>query len=173
MITIISGTNRKHSKTLIVAKAYEELLKGLDVECQTLSMEELPRDFAFSYLSDPKPDEFIQLMNKYIKPVHKFVMLVPEYQGTFPGIFKLFLDAMGHTELDGKKIALVGVSSGRAGNLRGLDQLTTAFHYLNAHVYPNKLPISSIRNLVNAEFKLSDEGTLAAMKKQAEGFLKY
>ncbi len=68
---------------------------------------------------------------------------------------------------------MVGVSSGRAGNLRGLDQLTSALHYLNMHVYPNKLPISSIKELVNAEFKLVDEGTLAALKKQAEGFLKY
>lgn len=173
MITIVSGTNRKFSKTLIVANAYADIVRSLGVECQVLSMDALPTDFSVSYLSDPKPAEFVQLMEKYIRPVHKFVFLTPEYQGTFPGIFKLFLDAFPHTELEGKDVALVGVSSGRAGNLRGMDHLTTALHYLNAHVYPNKLPISGIRNLVNSEFKLSDEATLAAMKKHAEGFLNY
>lgn len=173
MITIISGTNRKFSKSLIVAKAYEEILTGLDVECLVFSLEELPIDFAFSYLSDPKSFEFNELMDKYIRSADQFVAVVPEYQGTFPGIFKLLLDAFHPREVDGKKIAMIGVSSGRAGNLRGLDHLTNSVHYLNMHVYPNKLPISRIMDLVNKEYKLADEGTLAALKKHAEGFLKY
>jgi chromate reductase len=145
----------------------------MGIECQLLTMEQLPRDFAFSYLADPKPDEFTEIMDKYMRPVDKFIAVVPEYQSTFPGVFKLFLDAIRQTELAGKKVALVGVSTGRAGNLRGLDHLTAAFHYLNVHVFPNKLPISGIQNLVNSEYKLTDEGTILAMKKQLEGFLNY
>ncbi len=100
MITIISGTNRKYSKTLIVAKAYEEILRGMGVDCQVFSLEELPRDFAFSYLADPKSDEFVKLMDKYIWPADKLVAAIPEYQGTFSGIFKLLLDAFHPREKD-------------------------------------------------------------------------
>jgi NAD(P)H-dependent FMN reductase len=173
MITIISGTNRKFSKTLIVAKAYQDILTGLGVESQVFSMEQLPATIAHTHLADPKDVEFTDLIEKYIDGADKVVVVVPEYQATFPGIFKLMLDGVPHKAFAGKRVAMVGVSSGRAGNIRGLDHLTSAFHYLEAYVYPNKLPISNIRELVNAEFKLSDEGTLAAIKRQAEGFIKY
>lgn len=173
MITIISGTNRKFSKTLIVAKVYQDLLTSLGVENQLLTMEELPATISQTYLSDPKDPEFNSLIEKYIRSTDKFIMLVPEYQATFPGIFKLFLDGIAPRDFDGKKAALVGISSGRGGNVRGLDHLTSALHYLNMHVYPFKLPISRIRELVDAEFKLADAGTLEAIKRQIEGFLKY
>jgi chromate reductase len=173
MITILSGTNRKFSKTLIVAKAYQEILESLGEASQLFSMEELPDTISKTYLSDPKDVQFDQLIEKYIRSTNQFIILIPEYQATFPGIFKLFLDGVSPRDFDGKKVALVGISSGRGGNLRGLDHLTSALHYLNMHVYPNKLPISRIRELVDAEFKLSDAGTLEALKKQAEGFIKY
>jgi chromate reductase len=173
MITILSGTNRKFSKTLIVAKAYQEILESLGAASQLFSMEELPDNISKTYLSDPKDVQFDQLIEKYIRSTSQFIILIPEYQATFPGIFKLFLDGVSPRDFDGKKAALVGISSGRGGNLRGLDHLTSALHYLNMHVYPNKLPISRIRELVDAEFKLSDAGTLEALKRQAEGFIKY
>ena len=173
MITIISGTNRNFSKTLVVSQAYSQLLTELGAENQVFSLSDLPANIASTYLSDPKEEQFGRLLEKYIYPVNKFVVVVPEYQGTFPGIFKLLLDGISPKHFDDKKVAMVGVSSGRAGNLRGLDHLTASFHYLNMHVFMNKVPISRIRELVNDKFILSDEGTLAALKKQAEGFLKY
>lgn len=173
MVTIISGTNRKFSKTLIVAKVYKDILESMGIEARIFSMDELPATISQTYLSDPKDPEFDQLIEKYIRSTNQFIMLIPEYQATFPGIFKLFLDGIPPKDFDGKKAALVGISSGRGGNVRGLDHLTSALHYLNMHVYPNKLPISRIRELVDAEFKLVDAGTLEALKRQAEGFMKY
>ena len=173
MITIIAGTNRNFSKTLIIAKAYNQILTELGVESQVFSLADLPKDIAATYLSDPKEENFNLLLEKFIRPVQKFVAVIPEYQGTFPGIFKLLLDGIPTRDLKNKKIAMVGVSSGRAGNLRGLDHLTSALHYLDMHVYPNKIPISKVRDLVNADFILSDEETISVLKKQAEGFLKY
>jgi NAD(P)H-dependent FMN reductase len=45
-----------------------------------------------------------------------------------PGSLKLFIDACSVREykqnFKGKKAALVGIASGRAGNLRGMDHLT-------------------------------------------------
>ncbi|CAN5158579.1 hypothetical protein BH09BAC5_BH09BAC5_14480 [soil metagenome] len=173
MITIFSGTNRKYSKTLIVAQTYKQILEDLGVEAQVFSMEELPENFSKTYLSDPKEDDFNELIEKYIRSTNKFIAVIPEYQGTFPGIFKLLLDGIPPAEFAGKKIAMVGVSSGRAGNLRGMDHLTSSFHYLKMHVFNNTLPISRIRELLSPDFKLTDVGTISALRKQAEGFLNY
>ena len=173
MITVISGTNRKYSKTLIIANVYSKILSEMGAENQVFSLMDLPENIAATYLNDPKEERFNALLEKYILPADKFVFVIPEYQGTFPGIFKLLLDGIPPKYFDNKKVAMVGVSSGRAGNLRGLDHLTSAVHYLNMHVLPMVIPISKIRDLVNADFVLSDEATIASLKKQAERFLKY
>ena len=84
----------------------------------------------------------------------KFWFVFPEYNGGIPGMLKLFLDAISvrayKATFHGKKACLTGISTGRAGNLRGLDQLTNILNYLQVIVHPNKVPISSISRLKNA-----------------------
>jgi len=74
--------------------------------------------------------------------------------------------------LDGKKIALAGVATGRGGNLRGLDHLTGIFHYLNVHVMPFKLPISVVAVLIK-DGKVTSEFLLNDIQKQVSLFVNY
>ena len=71
-----------------------------------------------------------------------------QYNSSYSGIIKLFIDAVSVRKYSetfkGKKIALMGVPSGRAGNLRGMDHLTTALNYLGMIVFPNRLPLPQI-----------------------------
>ncbi|HET6227311.1 MAG TPA: NADPH-dependent FMN reductase, partial [Bacteroidia bacterium] len=79
-----------------------------------------------------------------------------------------------HPDLNrGKKAALVGVSSGRAGNLRGLDHLTGVLHYLGIYVHPNKLPVSSVLSILDGQGKMKDENTIKVLEKQIAEFLKW
>ncbi|MGL4597574.1 MAG: NADPH-dependent FMN reductase [Bacteroidia bacterium] len=170
MITIISGTNRPKSNTYNVAKTYSAILTELGIENQILSLEELPRDFAFGDLYGQRSETFAAQLNQFITPVQKFVVIMPEYNGTFPGVLKLFFDGVPPDQVKNKKMALVGVAAGRAGNLRGIDQLSNALHYLRVVIYPNHLPISMIRSLMNEQGQLTDEATLNSLKTQAAGF---
>jgi NAD(P)H-dependent FMN reductase len=72
-----------------------------------------------------------------------------------------------------KKALLVGVSSGRAGNLRGLIHLTGMLNYLNITVHPNQLPISRVETLFNAENSIIDNDTLKVTNMHIEEFLNY
>ena len=83
------------------------------------------------------------------------------------------MDAI-HPDLNrGKKVALAGVASGRAGNLRGMDHLTGILNYLGMHVHPNKLPISSVLTLMNSEGELVEENTLKVIEKQLVDFARW
>lgn len=173
MITIISGTNRPGSNTLKVAKNYIQLIKQQNVDCQLFSLEMLPHDIAFSNNYETHSDSFQQLMDQFIVPVNKFVIISPEYNGSFPGILKVFFDTV-HPKINrNKKAALVGVSNGRAGNLRGMDHLTGILHYLGIYVHPNKLPVSSILTLLDSEGIIKDENTINALKKHIDDFLSW
>lgn len=172
MITIISATNRPNSNTLKIAKNYAQLMEKQGVESKLFSLESLPADFTKTDLYNQRSENFQQLLNEYIIPAKKFVLIVPEYNGSFPGILKTFIDAV-HPDINrGKMVALVGVSSGRAGNLRGLDHLTGILHYLGMHILPNKLPVSSVLTLLNADGTLKDENTIKVLEKQIGEFVK-
>ncbi len=100
----------------------------------------------------------------------RLVIIAPEYNGSIPGVLKLLIDSCDPSLFKGKRFALIGVSSGRAGNLRGMDHLTDILHFLQAEVYSLKQPVSQIRNLVNADKELVDEQTIIALEKHIEGF---
>ena len=173
MITIISATNRPNSNTQKIALFYAQLMEKQDVKPHFFSLEQLSPDMEFIDLYGKHSDKFQQLLEEYIIPAQKFVFVVPEYNGSFPGILKLFIDAI-HPDINrGKKAALVGVSSGRAGNLRGLDHLTGILHYLGIHVHPNKLPVSSVLGLLGGQGEVKDEMTIKVLDKQIREFLNW
>ncbi|MES2285190.1 MAG: NADPH-dependent FMN reductase [Bacteroidota bacterium] len=173
MITIISATNRPDSNSLKIAQLYSQLVEKQGVRSEVLSLEKVPVDIAFNELFSRRSGKFQELLDKYIIPSQKYVIIAPEYNGSFPGILKTFIDAMHPELLRGKKVALVGVSSGRAGNLRGMDHLTGILHYLGLHVHPNKLPISSVLSLLDDNGNLTDENTTKALEKHVLDFVKW
>ena len=100
----------------------------------------------------------------------RLVIVVPEYNASMPGILKLVIDSCDPSIFKGKKVALIGISSGRAGNIRGLDHVMTVFNYLQSEVYSNKLPISQVYNLWDGEKNLVDLNTIQSLKNHILGF---
>ena len=173
MITVISATNRPNSNTHKIASSYMQLLEKQGVAAKLFSLERLSPDMHFIDLYGKHSEKFQQLLQEYIIPAEKFVFVVPEYNGSYPGILKLFIDAVHPDVNRGKKAALVGVSSGRAGNLRGMDHLTGVLHYLEIYVHPNKLPVSSVLALLNEKGAIKDENTIKVLEKQIGEFIKW
>ncbi|HKK78859.1 MAG TPA: NAD(P)H-dependent oxidoreductase [Phaeodactylibacter sp.] len=179
MITVISGSNRKHSECLRFADHYYQLLKELapGETVKLLSLEQIPHDWFHPDMYTQQSDSLRRIQDEYILPAQKLVFVSPEYNGSIPGAVKLFIDGCTVREysqnFQDKKVALVGISSGRAGNLRGMEHLTGILNYLGAVIMPDKLPISSISKLKNGNGEITDEDTLNVMKKHAAAFLKF
>ena len=174
MITIVSATNRDDSVTYNVAKLYSKLLDQIHVNNQILDLRHLPKDFVFSNFGDSSTDNFVNLVDQYIDKADRFIIVSPEYHGSYPGIFKALIDCIGNDAIKLKKVALVGVSSGRAGNLRGLDHLTALFHHLRAEVYSSKPKLSLIHKLFKDKTdQLDDPETLNLIQSQINGFITF
>ncbi len=172
-IVIISSTNRENSNTLKVSKIYKQILEDLGQATILLDLRDLPRDLAFSESFGSRTAAYDEMLNQKVRPFQKFVMVVPEYNGSFPGLLKTFLDSLHPKDWTNKKVCLVGVADGRAGNLRGLEHLTGILQYLKMHVYYNKLPISVVNKLLDAEFQFNSEDQRKVCKAQMEGFLQF
>ena len=69
----------------------------------------------------------------------KYVFFTPEYNGSFPGILKTFIDGLHYPDtFKGKKCALVGISSGVQGAVLAMSHLTDIFNYSKMHVLAEK-----------------------------------
>jgi NAD(P)H-dependent FMN reductase len=170
-IVVISCTNRPSSNTLKVSKVYESILRSKGVSVKILDFCTLPENIAFCEVFGNRSIAFEKIIEEYISNNTKFVFVVPEYNGSFPGILKLFLDSIHPKEWVNKDVCLVGVSTGRAGNLRGLDQITGVLNYLKMHVYHNKLPISLVDKIMDEKGNFISEEQKMVCEAQMDGFL--
>lgn len=177
MLTLISGTNRPNSATLILTKFLAKRIQNnTDLEVKVLDLSSISTDWIHvnMYQKDQVHPDLEVLIESILRPADKWIFITPEYNGSYPGIVKTFLDAVSVTpfkkEIYGKKAALLGVASGRAGNLRGMEHLTGVLNYLGFTVYPDKIPFSSIKNILKEDGNITHEETLAVIDKMIERF---
>lgn len=173
MITIISSTNRPGSTTLKVAKYYQKRLSEKGMEAGLLSLIDLPPDLMVTALLKGRSAEF-EPIQQIITQTEKFIFIIPEYNGSYPGVLKVMIDACAFPEsFYEKKAALVGVSAGKYGNIRGIDHFTGVCHYLNLHVMPLKLHIANIKQELDENGRLFKEDTLKFTDEQIDKLIAY
>ncbi|MCZ6900663.1 MAG: NAD(P)H-dependent oxidoreductase [Bacteroidetes bacterium] len=153
MITIVCGTNRKDAVSKILSRIYQQLLNNLNSENTIVDLSELPSDFAFSALYDKsgKNEEF-NVIRQQMSQSEKFVFIVPEYNGSFPGVLKTFIDGLAFPDtFEHKKCALVGLSSGVQGGGLAFSHLTDIFNYGGMYVLALKPKLAQISQNIDKE----------------------
>jgi len=163
---IISGTNRRDSNTRRVAHQYQDTLTERNITSEIVTLEGMD-------LSAHTP-EFEVMEKQKLLPAKKIIFIAPEYNGSIPGVLKTMLDLSDYKRTwQWKKALLVGISTGRSGNVRGLDHLTSILNYMKVVVHPNKLPISSVHKLFNGKHAIEDSETVIAINIQIDEFIKF
>jgi NAD(P)H-dependent FMN reductase len=152
MITIICGTNRANSISKVVSLYYQQLLTKYNKESVILDLHGLPADFTHTALyNNSGKNQAFNEFRKVIEEGSKFVFVVPEYNGSFPGVLKAFIDGLKYpSTLANKKGALVGLSSGVQGGDAALSHLSDVLSYLGMNLVGLRVKLSQIEaNLVN------------------------
>mgnify|MGYP001038193600 CR=1 FL=1 len=154
MITIISCTNRAQSISRVVSEYYQSLLAEHQTKAQIIDLQGLPKDFIFSALyGNSGKNEAFNIYGDQIAKGEKFVFVVPEYNGSFPGVLKAFIDGLEYpSKLADKKVALVGLSSGMQGSALALSHLTDILSYLGANLLGMRVKLPKVEeNLKNGK----------------------
>jgi NAD(P)H-dependent FMN reductase len=149
MLTILISTNRPDSTTSKFAQWYSQLLAQKNIVHQIVSLEELPHDFIFSALYDHqnKNEQFNSIKAKINASTH-FIFIIPEYNGSYPGVLKAFVDGMDFPQsFKNKKAALTGISSGPMGGALALSHFTDVLNYVGVHVMPIKPRVARIEKI--------------------------
>lgn len=173
MTIIVSGTNRPNSNTAKICEYYQKMLAAKGLESEILYLTDLPSTIIKTDLFGERSDAF-QLIQDKISVADKFIFVAPEYNGSFPGILKLFIDCCQFPDsFFDKKVALVGHSTGKYGNIRGIDHLTGICNYINLHVLPMKIHIPAIHTEFDENGDFFKEDTVKFTNQQMDKFIKF
>lgn len=152
--------------TLKTANIYHRILSAQTEDVQLLSLE--------NRQVWERGAAMLALESQYLIPATKFLFVMPEYNASFPGILKVMMDNSDVKKCWWyKKAALVGLSDGRAGNLRGLEHMTAILNYLKVNVLYNKLLLSRVNEEIDDTGTVIKPMTEKLIHTQVEEFLNF
>lgn len=173
MIMILSGTNRPGSNTRRVVRELEAAYAALGVPHEVLDLARLPLDAFLPAAYAEKPASFAPFADAVLGAdgVH---IVTPEYNGGVPGVLKYFIDLLKFPEsFEGRPVAFTGVAAGMWGALRPVEQLQAIFAYRNAHVFPGRVFLPGIHELLDEAGRLKDAELRQRLHAQAAGFAEF
>ncbi|RME14283.1 MAG: NAD(P)H-dependent oxidoreductase [Bdellovibrio sp.] len=171
---ILVGTNRKDSRSASVAKQVQEIHQSLGetyeiINLQQLPLHELPWGVYGEEIQHPQIKEAIEAINSS----EGVVIICPEYNGSFPGALKYFIDYWKYPDaFEFRPFCLIGLG-GRFGGLRPVEHLQQVLGYRNAHIYPQRVFIVNVWDQMDQEGRLTSQETLGLLKEQAKGFNRF
>ena len=170
MLTLLSGTNRPGSNTRKVAAHIERIYKDLGIPLAVLDLAKLPPEIfaASSYAEKPKSFE---PFSQGILNSTGLIVVSPEYNGSVPGVLKYFIDMLKFPEsFEGRPVCFVGLAAGMWGALRPIEQLQAIFGYRNALIYPERVFLPKINDLLDDQGQINDTDIIERLTAQASGF---
>jgi len=89
-------------------------------------------------------------------------------------VLKYFIDMLKFPEsFERRPVCFVGVAAGIWGALRPVEQLQLIFGYRNAFLYPERVFLPSVNDLLTDGGMFKDAEILDRLKSQAAGFIDF
>ena len=171
-IVVVCGTNREGALSRLLATEVAETFKQRDQSVDLLDMNELPPEVLLPTAYKEQDAKVKALVDRFLAS-DGAVFVVPEYNGSYPGVLKLFVDMLPYPEgFDSRPCAFVGIAAGQFKSLRAVEHFQQVAGYRNAFTYPRRIFIGdSFKQFVDG--KLADDELSSRLHDQAEGFLKF
>lgn len=172
-IVLISGTNRPGSNTAKITAHLDAIYRALGQPVQILDLASLPPEIFSPASYAEKPASFKPFSDTVLSAGGLHIV-TPEYNGGLPGVLKYFIDMLKFPEsFERKPVAFTGLAAGMWGALRPVEQLQAIFSYRNAHLFPERVFIPVVNGHLTPEGRLGNQDTMARLRSQAEGFVKF
>lgn len=172
-ITILSCTDRPNSWALKISKYVAERYNAIEVNAKVISLEDYPlADVVGGKYGKDLPT--VTAFNNKVLDADGIVFVIPEYNGSFPGILKMFIDYLPFPEAFNKvPMSFIGEASGAFGSLRSVEQFQMIANYRNALQFPERVFISRVNKEFDPETGLEDSFKEDLLTSQIKNFKKF
>lgn len=172
MKTILVGTNRPGSNSRKIADVISEIYSELNENVEIVDLKEFP-------FHELKADSYGEVLpshlNSYFQKINKsdgLIVIVPEYNGSMPGVLKYFIDFWSYPDaFEHRPVCLVGLG-GMFGGLRPVEHLQQVFGYRNSFIFPDRVFLINVWKTIS-ENKINDSLVMELLINQAKGFQKF
>lgn len=169
-ICILSGTDRPGSAALKIANYIKPLYEARGVTANVVSLEDFPVEETIGGKYGQKLPRVEAYRNKVIG-ADGIVMIIPEYNGSFPGILKLFIDYLPFPDAFFKKpVAFIGEAAGAFGGLRAVEQMQMICAYRNALLHPDRVFLQRVTSTFDEKEGIRDHMMAKLLRDQIESF---
>ncbi len=174
MITIISGTDRPNSNTIKVARIAQGILETAGATTELIDLAHLPPNLFRPENYGSKGPEFAPYQ-KMILETDGILNIVPEYNGSYPGALKYFIDLLKFPEsLFRKPAAFIGLSAGIFAGVRSVEHLQMVYNYREANLFGQRVFIPKVRDKISADGKeITDKFTNDMMNSMLTNFITF
>jgi len=173
MIVVLSGTNRPDANTLHISRRCAEIVRAEGEDATVLNLVDLPATLFSPNAYADKPPAF-ERWQQVILDASGILVVVPEYNGSFPGVLKYFIDMLRFPEsLYEKPCGFIGLASGRYGGVRAVEQLEMVFQYRHAHLYGRRCFLAGVHQHLDADGTLVDPALGTRLRDTVAGFVEF
>ena len=149
-----------------------ERFRAAGAESQLVDFKEMPLPFMDSSeepseLNKIYPHENVQKWSAIADAGDGFVLVVSEYNHGYSAVLKNAMDWL-YSEFEKKPFGLVGVSSGKFGGLRAMEQIRPIVEYFGSFCHPRNCAVGPAQKAFDSEGNLIDE----TYNKRIDGFIK-
>jgi NAD(P)H-dependent FMN reductase len=172
-ILVISGTNRPGANALKVSNVLLGHYQKNQTRVEVFSLSDLPREVFDPSCYATKPPGMVAIQQRILDAAGLHIV-TPEYNGSFPGVLKYFIDMLKFPEsFESKPVAFTGEAAGIWGAFRSVEQLQMIFGYRNAYIFPQRIFIPGVVQKFDPQGKLTDADIDKRLADQAVGFAKF
>src|SRR6202041_2664385 len=127
------------SNALKIAQILQGHYQTQQQHVSLFSLSDLPAEMFLPTAYADKPPVVKELQRR-IMDAGGLHMVAPEYNGSFPGVLKYFIDMLKFPEsFENRPVCFTGLAAGIWGALRPVEQLQAIFGYRNAHIFPARV----------------------------------
>jgi chromate reductase len=172
-IVLLSATDRPGSKALEIAGYMKQKFAMAGTNPEIVSLEDYPLEsVAGGKYGKYLPD--VEAFNEKVISADGVLFIVPEYNGSFPGILKMFIDYLPFPEaFRNLPLAFVGEASGAFGALRAVEQLQQICGYRNALMFPERVFIQRVNQNFDKETGIADAKTNEFLESMIRNFAEF
>jgi len=172
MIEIVAGTDRRGSRTSQVAKLIHGYFQEAKAPSQILDLADLPMVHLHEARYDQRELKEMGTAVSRINKAQGLMMIIPEYNGSFPGALKHFIDHWKYPDsFEGRPVSFIGLG-GRFGGLRAVEQMQQVFGYRDAFMFPQRTFLMNVHNLIK-DGKIEDTVITDLLRKQTLDFARF
>jgi len=166
---IISGTNRPGSNSLKISKILQALYKEIGEETEIIDLQEFPlKEIDGTQYSKNKPT-WLEDANKKMIDSDGLIFVVPEYNGSMPGILKLFIDHFEYPRVFvHRPVSFIGIGGMFAG-LRPVEHCQQVFGYRNSFVFPDRIFLTNVWTMLEND-QINNTEIMKLLRDQAKDF---